>query len=607
MKTRLVQSLVSVFVVALTASIAVAQGYPKVPAEIMEANRVESAATNKLSDEAFARALPEIQAWAAKGKPYLPGAAKPGDLPQAKIPAFPGAWGGGMYSFGGRGGKVIVVTNLNDSGPGSLREACETAGPRIVVFNVAGIIQLKDRISIRAPYITIAGNTAPGDGICIAGDTVELNTHDIIVRHMRFRRGKTDPADRDDSFGGNPVGNIMIDHVSASWSLDENISMYRHMYRPPGGDKDLKLPTVNVTIQNSISSESLNIFHHSFGSTIGGLNSTFHHNLWASNAGRNPSIGMYGDFTFVNNVLFNYHHRTVDGGDHMSLYNIYNNYFKPGPGTPDNDVRYRLLKPESERNKDVVNNFGKAYVTGNVVEGNERVTKDNWAGGVQPDVTTREEKLGELLAAAPKDPVKREEFVAKTKAQVAALRFATNSRDEALAKIRVNEPFKHAQLDISSAEVAYGYVLANAGATLPHRDSVDERIINEVRTGTIPPIQIAKGSTEKAAFYGYQKQYTDQLIELVPKGFITDPSEVGGWPAYTGTPYKDSDHDGLPDDWETAHGLNPNDGSDAVKDSNGDGYTNIEDFINGLDPRAPKIDWTDLKNNVDRRNIPVRA
>src|SRR4029079_10484130 len=155
-------------------------------------------------------------------------------------------------------------------------DAVEQGGPRIVVFNVAGIIRLKAAVSIRAPYITIAGNTAPGDGICIAGNTVQLDTHDVIVRHMRFRRGKTDAADRDDSFGGNPVGNIMIDHVSASWSLDENISMYRHMFDHDGDPKtpSLKLPTVNVTIQNSISSESLSTYHHAFGSTIGGLNST---------------------------------------------------------------------------------------------------------------------------------------------------------------------------------------------------------------------------------------------------------------------------------------------------------------------------------------------
>src|ERR1041385_7419713 len=338
---------------------ALAQGYPQVPKDIMDASIKERAEAAKLSDEAFQRALPEIETWAKKGKPYIPGAAKPEDLPQAKIPAFPGAWGGGMYSFGGRGGKVIVVTNLNDSGPGSFRDAVEQGGPRIVVFNVAGIIRLKAAVSIRAPYITIAGNTAPGDGICIAGNTVEINTHDVVVRYLRFRRGKTDPADRDDSFGGNPVGNIIIDHVSASWSLDENISMYRHMYRPPNGDKDLKLPTVNVTIQNSISSESLNIYHHAFGSTIGGLNSTFHHNLWACNTGRNPSVGMFGDFTFVNNVLFNWVHRTVDGGDQRSYFSIINNYLKPGPATPKGEpISYRLLKPESERSKTVVDNFG---------------------------------------------------------------------------------------------------------------------------------------------------------------------------------------------------------------------------------------------------------
>ncbi len=553
---------------ALLASVSLhahAQGYPKVPANIMEAARVENAAAKKLSDEAFARALPEIEAWAAKGKPYLPGAAKPEDLPQAKIPAFPGAWGGGMYSFGGRGGKIIVVTNLNDSGPGSFRDACEKGGPRTVVFNVAGLLRIKAPISIRAPYITIAGNTAPGDGICIAGNTVELNTHDIIVRHMRFRRGKTDAADRDDSFGGNPVGNLIIDHVSASWSLDENISMYRHMYQPPGGGPALKLPTVNVTIQNSISSESLNIFHHSFGSTIGGLNSTFMRNLWACNTGRNPSVGMYGDFTFVNNVLFNYRHRTVDGGDHMSLYNIINNYFKPGPGTPDSDVAFRLLKPESERSKTAIDHFGKAYVSGNVVEGHDKVTKDNWDGGVQPDVKS--------------EPLKA-----------------------ALAKIRVDEPFKHAPLDIVPAPAAYEYVLANAGATLPRRDPVDERIIKEVRTGVVPFMQIAKGSQEKAQFYGYAQKWTDELADMVTKGYVTDPSEVGGWPDYKGTPYQDTDGDGMPDEWEKSHGLNPKDPSDANGDLNGDGYTNIEKFINGLDPRAKKVDWTHLKNNVDKRN-----
>lgn len=549
----------------LAAPTAFAQGYPKVPAHLQAEMNARKAAADQRSDELFARALPEIEAWAAKGKPYLPNATKPEDLPQAKIPAFPGAWGGGMYSFGGRGGKVLVVTNLDDSGPGSFRAACETPGPRIVVFNVAGIIRLKDHLRIRAPYITIAGNTAPGDGVCIAGNTVELETHDIVLRHVRFRRGETDPADRDDSLGGKVVGNVIIDHVSASWSLDENLSAYFHWTQPPGGGKPVKTPTVNITIQHSISSESLSTYHHAFGSTIGGLNSTFHHNLWACNTGRNPSVGMYGDFTFANNVLFNWRHRTIDGGDHRSLYNILNNYFKPGPGTPAAPIAHRLLKPESERSKTVVDHFGKAFVDGNVVEGNERVTRDNWDGGVQPSTA---------------------------KATVAA----------ALAGIRVDTPFPHAAFPLQPAPDAYTYVLANAGATLPRRDAVDTRILHQVRTGTVTKTTVAKSSQEKAKFYGYAPKWVDALADYVAVGYVTDPSEVGGYPEYKGTPYADADADGLPDDWETAHGLNPADASDATTDLNGDGYTNIEDFINGLDPRAPKTDWTDLRNNVDARN-----
>jgi hypothetical protein len=553
------------FLTLLLALPAARAQYPNISSDIKAQADAQKAAANRLSDEAFARALPVIKEWEARGKPYLPGAAEPKDLPQAKIPAFPGAWGGGMYSFGGRGGRVFVVTNLNDGGPGSFRAACEAGGPRIVLFNVAGVIRLKDHLRIRAPYITIAGNTAPGDGVCIAGNTVELETHDVVVRHMRFRRGETWVGDRDDSLGGNPTGNIMIDHVSASWGLDECMSMYRHMYQPPGGGKELKLPTVNITIQNSIFSEALGTYNHAFGSTIGGLNSTFHHNVWACNAGRNPSVGMYGDFTFVDNVIFNWVHRTVDGGDQRSLFNIINNYFKPGPATPkDEPIAYRLLKPESERSRTVVDNFGKAYVAGNIIDGNAKVTRDNWDGGVQPDVKQ------ESLAAA-------------------------------LAKIRVNEPFAHAPLPIQPAQAAYAYDLANAGATLPHRDAIDARVMKMVRTGKVS----AKAGPDAAADFshvGYNQRFINEILERIPNGIITSPSQVGGYPAYRGTPYRDSDGDGMPDDWETAHGLNPNDASDAGGDLNGDGYSNIEDFINGLDPRGPKVDWTDLKNNVDRRN-----
>ena len=558
--------LATLFAIALLSAAPALAQYPKISSEVAAESAARMAAADRDSDEAFAKALPVITQWEAKGKPYLPGAAEPKDLPQAKIPALPGAWGGGMYSFGGRGGKVLVVTNLDDRGPGSFREACEAGGPRIVLFNVAGIVKLKDRIRIRAPYVTIAGNTAPGDGVCIAGNTVELETHDVVIRHMRFRRGETWVGDRNDSIGGNPIGNIMIDHVSASWGLDENMSMYRHMH-DHDGDKttpDRKLPTVNITIQNSIFSECLNPYHHSFGSTIGGLNSTFHHNLWANNAGRNPSVGMYGDFTFVNNVLFNWVHRTVDGGDHRSFFNIINNYLKPGPATPKGEpIAWRLLKPESERSKTVFDNFGKAYVAGNFVEGNARVSKDNWDGGVQPS------------SRAPVSTV--------------------------LPTIRTNNPIPHAPLPIQPADKAYETVLANAGATLPKRDAVDERILKSVRTGEVT----AKAPTDIEAQLGgvgYSAPTINEIVKLIPLGIITPPSQVGGSPEYRGTPYQDTDGDGMPDDWERKYGLNAKDASDASSDLNGDGYTNIEDFINGLDPREKRGAWSDLRNNVDRRN-----
>ncbi|HLZ54450.1 MAG TPA: polysaccharide lyase, partial [Verrucomicrobiae bacterium] len=151
--------------------------------------RQRDAAWNQYEQNVIAKDAPPIAGWAQKGKPFIPWASKPEDLPQAKVPAFPGAEGGGKFSFGGRGGKVFVVTNLADSGPGTLREACESAGPRIVVFNVAGIIHLEKPVYIEAPYITIDGHTAPGDGVCIADNGLVDNAHDVVIRYLRLRRG----------------------------------------------------------------------------------------------------------------------------------------------------------------------------------------------------------------------------------------------------------------------------------------------------------------------------------------------------------------------------------------------------------------------------------
>ncbi|HEU4552329.1 MAG TPA: polysaccharide lyase [Chitinophaga sp.] len=512
--------------------------YPVIPRSMEDSAEAVMAQYKKRSDEAWAKAWPIIAAEAKKGKPYIPWAQKPEDLPQAKIPAFPGAQGGGAYSFGGRGGKVYVVTSLADSGPGTLREACEQGGARTVVFNVAGIIHLKSPISIRAPYITIAGQTAPGDGVCVAGESVWIDTHDVVIRYMRFRRGATEVTRRDDALGGNGVGNIIIDHVSASWGLDENMSMYRHVYDKGDGSKPEKLPTVNVTIQNSIFSEALDTYNHAFGSTIGGLNSTFMRNLWCSNISRNPSVGMYGDFGFVNNVIFNWWNRSADGGDHRSLFNFINNYYKPGPITPlDKPIGHRILKPEGNRDKTDPNHYGKAYVAGNIVEGNETVTKDNWAGGVQ---------IGDMPDAGP------------------------YTKD-----IRVNEPFPMAKFPIMSAKDAYGYVLEHAGATLPKRDAVDKRIARQVKTGKI--FYTGAGPDVSSKFIKWRLP-----ADSYKQGIITHPDQVGGYPEYKGTPYKDSDNDGMPDSWETKHHLNPRSAADAAADRNNDGYTNIEEFLNSV-------------------------
>jgi hypothetical protein len=451
-----------------------------------------------------------------------------------RIPAFPGAEGAGAYTPGGRGGKVYLVSNLKDTGPGSLREAVEAKGPRMVLFRVAGIIHLDTPLKVEHPFITIAGQSAPGDGICIRNHTFEINTHDVVLRYLRFRRGNLKV--RDDALGGHPVRNIIVDHVSASWGLDENLSLYRYVVK----DKDGKLkkhPVENLTIQWSISSEALDLNNHAFGGTWGGKGCSFHHNLFACNTGRNPSIGYGGSFDFRNNVLFNWRHRTIDGGDGSSRINLVNNYFKPGPMTR-GALRYRICKVQARQPRDQYPGFGKWYVAGNFVEGNEKVTADNWAGGVQyaPEVKVR----GVVI------PMGTEKDV------------------------RALTPFPAAAVHIQGARDAYESVLAFAGASLPRRDPVDLRVLESVRTG-------------KPTF---------------KNGIIDTPADVGGWPEYRpgDGPDVDSDGDGMPDWWEKKYGLDPNDPSDAAKDKDGDGYTNLEEYLNGTDP-TKFVDYTRPENN----------
>lgn len=526
----------SVVIVLICSFFSANAQYPEIPKDVQVASDSLMDAARAHSDSAWDIAYPIIKQQAKEGKPYIPWASRVDELPQASIPAFPGAEGGGKFSFGGRGGKVIVVTNLNDDGPGSLRWACEQGGARIVVFNVAGIIRLQTPLMIRAPYITIAGQTAPGDGVCIAGESVWINTHDVIIRYMRFRRGETWVGRRDDAIGGNPIGNIMIDHVSASWGLDENMSMYRHMYNDSTGKIEDKFPTVNITIQNSIFGEALDTWNHAFGSTLGGENCAFIRNLWANNAGRNPSVGWNGVFNFVNNVVYNWVHRSIDGGDYRAQFNIINNYFKPGPATPKNNVGHRILKPESGRSKLKEKVYGRAYVNGNVMEGYPEITKNNWNGGVQVE---DESNAGEYMAS-----------------------------------IKWPQPLPMPQVTILEANAAKKYVLDNAGATLPRRDAVDARIIKQVETNKVVVDPNVK--TPETQF-----KHRRLPIDSYKIGIITDPAQVGGYPEYKGTPYKDSDNDGLPDAYEVKNKLNPNDPADAARITKS-GYSNIEVYLNSV-------------------------
>lgn len=567
---------IAAVVMAFGSQSAMAQ-YPQITAEAKAKYEAQRAEWEAHSDSAWQVAFPIVKKEAMEGRPYVPWASRPYDLKQAKIPAFPGAEGGGMYTAGGRGGKVLVVTNLNDDGPGSFRWACEQGGARIIVFNVSGTIFLKTPVFLRAPYVTIAGQTAPGDGICIAGESFQVDTHDVIVRHMRFRRGNTNVWNREDSFGGNPVGNIMIDHCSCEWGLDENISFYRHMFDMGDGKPSRKVPTVNVTIQNTISAKALDTYNHAFGSTIGGENASFMRNLWADNTGRNPSIGWGGVFNFVNNIVYNWVHRTADGGEFSTMSNFINNYYKPGPLTPkDSPIGYRIVKTESRSNKLFpYQQFGRVYATGNIVEGNEAVTKDNWDGGIQ---------------IADKD-----------------LKGEGGIPEDVMALMKSNEPFEMPHMTIIPSEKTFDYVLDNVGATLPTRDIIDQRIIEEVRTGQAyyvkklskeHPYGDVTGLSEKSQNEDGLFKYRRLANDSYKYGIITDPAQMGGYPEYKGEPRVDSDGDGMPDEWEIANGLNPNDPSDANGDCTGDGYTNIEKYINGISTKV-KVDWTDLKNNHD--------
>ena len=438
--------------------------------------------------------------------------------------AFPTAEGYGKYTVGGRGGKVYEVTNLNDSGEGSLRAAVEAEGPRTVVFRVSGTIDLKRALSIKNPYITIAGQTAPGDGICIKRYPLNIGADEVIIRYIRVRLGNETGNDTD-AISCRYRKNIILDHVSASWSIDETMSVYH---------------CENVTIQWCMITESLfNSNHvkgsHGFGGIWGSNNSSYHHNLIAHHSSRNVRWASGGgNNDYRNNVLYNWGYNSSYGGEKQQVgnpkfssfkINFVSNYYKPGPATLAGEVSYRIVNP-SYRGE---NDYGMWYVANNVVEGNEKVSADNWNGGVQP-------KGGEKM----------------------------------LKKFRLDAPWNSMKINEQSPEEAYKAVLANAGCTLPKRDVIDNRIVDEVRNGY---------ATYEGASYKKLKKVKDVSKKT---GIIDSQEDVGGWPLLKSAPAPaDSDHDGMPDEWEKKNGLNPNDPADG-NTVNEDGYTNLEKYLNSL-------------------------
>ena len=418
--------------------------------------------------------------------------------------AFPGAEGAGRHALGGRGGAVWRVTNLNDSGPGSLRAAIEADGPRTVVFDIGGTIRLASPLTIRRGRITLAGQTAPGGGVTLRDQPLVIAADDVVVRHIRSRLGDESGVEAD-AISITRGRRIILDHVSASWSVDETLSVGSRYDPPERGVYD-------VTVQWSVIAESLNASGHAkgdhgYGSLVRGghgARMTFHHNLWAAHRARMPRPGNYNPpaadptgprFEFRSNVFYDW------GGSHagynadtesLSAYAFIGNAYVPGP-----DSQGRRAFEES-------NPLARAWFEDNAMDG--VVPADPWS------LVRNGDRPGYRLTARP---------------------------DWA-------EPAGRAP------DAALTLVLERAGAG-PVRDAVDDRIVAGVR---------------------------DRSGRI-----IDSQAEVGGWPELgPGRPWTDGDGDGLPDDWEDARGLNGADPADGPADPDGDGFTNLEDWLNALAP-----------------------
>jgi pectate lyase len=459
-------------------------------------------------------------------------------LLQAQQLAFPGAEGYGKYASGGRGGRVIEVTSLLDTDkygnvlPGTLRAALATEGtdPITIVFKVSGIINLNAyQIKCSRPNITIAGQTAPGGGICIRKGYFKFSGDNLIIRYMRFRPGD-ELRSQVSGINIENAKNFIIDHCSMSWAIEENATFYDNKY---------------TTVQWCIISESLYDSYHSKGARgyagqWGGQYASYHHNLIAHNNSRSPRInGCRAHDTIAlldlrNNVIFNWGKAGSIYGGELEIYaedpeipdsniarcntNMVNNYYKPGPATPGN---LYFAEPSYESNAGAAKGYGKWYFSGNYMEGIEGgMNDDNWLG------------VGVAVVG---------------------------SADS----IKSDIEFEVEPVTTHTAQEAYDTVLAYAGAILPRRDAVDMRIVSEVK-GEIP--------------------VTGDGVKGENSGIIDTQASVGGWPEimYFEAP-ADNDHDGMPDDYELANSLDPGDTEDG-KTFADNGYTNLENYLNSIVP-----------------------
>ena len=485
---------------------------------------------------------------------------EPEPEPSGELCAFPGAEGFGRNTTGGRGGKVYHVTTLADgTQSGTLRHAVSQSGARTIVFDVAGTIFLDRDLSISNGDLTIAGQTAPGQGICIAKYPVTIKADNVILRYLRFRVGN-ESGGEPDGLGGMENKNVIVDHCSISWSTDECASFYDN---------------TNFTMQWCIISESLRLSGHTkgphgYGGIWGGVNASYHHNLMAHHDSRTPRFGSGVKYQgqertdMRNNVIYNWSGNGCYGGAAMGI-NIVDNYYKPGPAT-DAKVANRVMAIDiSSSDGDfapIKGVLGQYHISRNYFEaGNQlteasaaKVNKDNWTG-------------------------------------------IRNNTGHSLDELKRDTPVEVDAVTTHTAQKAYELVLKYAGCSLK-RDDIDTRIVEETRTGTAQFIgKNEHNGLGDAPCPNGPCEHCDKGIihwksQNYPKGGLIDsqkdlkPSGAGSdwsaWPTLKSLPQiTDSDNDGMPDEWETANGLNPN-----KYDANGrnlsTAYDNIEVYINSL-------------------------